>query len=596
MKPHVFSFASTGDAFLLDGEPLQIRSGELHPARIPREYWRHRIQMTKAMGMNTVALYVMWNYHEANEGEFDFHSGNRDIEAFIRLCQAEDMWVLLRPGPYVCAEWDLGGIPWWLLRHLDIRLRTNFAGDPHYMPAVARYIGELAPRMLPLMIENGGPILMIQVENEFGSYASDAAYLEEIRQLWIRSGVRGPFFTEDGLVQLQQNRSNVKDGAIALSNGNAAQIASVRQAFPSVPAMAGEVYPGWLTHWGDAAMQGTGVDLSATIDEFMRKSLSFNLYVIHGGTSFGFHAGANIEAGEYQPDITSYDYSAPISEQGAASAKYMRYREIIARYLTEPLPEVPAPVATLPAHLPPLMPQRYASVWDNLPPSVLAEIPQPFEMLGQESGFVLYRKRLMPHQSGLLDVGYVHDYATVFIDGRYVCGLSRVKLPQPVSQPLNVLHRERLAVPAASSVLDIFVEGMGRVNYGPDMVDRKGIVDAPTLAGAPLKEWEIFLLPMTASYIESLQPICVNSDRAGQFFRAVLSLDNTGDVYFDMSQWTKGVVWVNGHNLGRYWNLGPQTRLYCPAPWLNAGDNIITIFDLHQTKEQPVPLAATLTL
>lgn len=613
--PHVFSFAANGDGFLLDGKPFQIRSGELHPARIPVEYWRHRIQMAKAMGMNTIALYVMWNYHEPTEGTFDFHTDNRDIEAFIRLCQAENMWVLFRPGPYVCAEWDLGGIPSWLLKHADIRLRTDRATDPRYMHDCERYINELLPRVKPLMAESGGPILMIQIENEFGSFDSNSTYLEELRQIWIRGGIHGPFYTEDGLVQLQQNRSYVAGGAIALSNGNAAQIEAVRKAFPSVPAMAGEVYPGWLTHWGERAFQGTSVDLSATLDELMRKNLSFNLYVIHGGTSFGFYAGANVDAdsGEYQPDITSYDYAAPVSEQGVATKRYMQYRSIIAGYLSTPLPPVPSPIKTIPvtdaSGTRRLMPQRYASIWDNLPaalPSAQTTHPQPFEMYGQAFGFVLYRKRLAGYESGSLDIANVHDYATVFIDDQYMGGVSRASMPEERALPLKVAHREPLALPGGSSVpddgrvLEILVEGMGRVNYGHSMIDRKGIIDPVVLHHASgarevLTGWEVMLLPMDESFVENLRPLCSKPDKAGLFFIATLSIDAVGDVYFDMSEWTKGIVWVNGHNLGRYWNIGPQRRLYCPAPWLKPGDNTVLIFDLHQLDAKPVSLASTLS-
>ena len=568
--------------------------------------------MAKAMGLNTIALYVMWNYHETSPGVFDFQSVNRDIEAFMRLCQSEAMWVLLRPGPYVCAEWDLGGIPSYLLRYPDITLRTDSATDPRYMSAVARYIGELVPRVKPLMACNGGPILMIQIENEFGSYGCNPAYLEEIRQLWLRGGIDGPFYTEDGIAQLQQNRSNVTGGAIALSNGNAAQIAAARQAFPDVPVMAGEVYPGWLTHWGDAALQGTAADISGALDAFMQHNLSFNLYVIHGGTSFGFYAGANADpdSGAYQPDITSYDYAAPITEQGVATPKYMQYREIIARYLPTPLPDVPEPIATIERFgKDALMPERFASVWDNLPaalPAVQTVDPQPFEAYGQTFGFVLYRKKLRDFRGGVLNLVGVHDYATVFVGEQYAGGVSRAPMPVRCAQPLDVTHDVPLALPFELSShdgavnLDILVEGMGRVNYGHAMIDRKGILGPVTLRDAMggsevLKEWEVFLLPMSTDTIANLRDVCSNPRKAGLFFRAMVSLDTVGDTYLDMSHWTKGMVWVNGRNLGRYWNMGPQRRLYCPAPWLREGENVVTIFDLHQIEAKPVELARTLS-
>jgi beta-galactosidase len=613
-RSQTFSFSPDGEHFLLDGEPFQIRSGEMHPARIPREYWQHRIRMARAMGMNCIALYVMWNYHELHQGVFDFHSGNHDIAAFIRLCQSEGMWVLLRPGPYVCAEWDLGGLPAWLLSEPDIRLRTDSTTDPHYMAAVARYIGELAVHVKPLMIEHGGPILMIQIENEFGSYASNPVYLEELRQLWLKAGITGPFYTEDGLPQLERNRTTVTGGAIALSNGDADKIAAARRAFPTVPAMAGEVYPGWLTHWGEAEFAGTHYDLSSILTAFMQSKLSFNLYVIHGGTSFGFHAGANVdESGHYQPDITSYDYSAPINEHGAATPKYMKYREIIASYLPEPLPDVPAAIATLDcARAAPLLPTLHTSVWDNLPPALPRKQsvdPQPFEHYGQAFGFVLYRTWLRVQLNDVLDISGVHDYATVFAGERYAGGVSRARVPRGYAQPLHVMqraslslasaHSGRVAAPGEPLSLEILVEGMGRVNFGHEIVDRKGLLEPVTIKHAngsltSLKDWEVFLLPMDEAFIANLKAGCENPQKPGLFFKANLQLDEVGDTWLDMSHWTKGVVWVNGHNLGRYWNIGPQRRMYCPAPWLMRGNNEVLIFDLHQLKAKPVYLADAL--
>jgi beta-galactosidase len=480
------------------------------------------------------------------------------------------------------------------------------------MAAVARYIRELSPRIEPLLVTHGGPILMIQIENEFGSYAANPAYLEEIRQLWLQEGVQGPFYTEDGIRQLEQNRTNVTGGAIALSNGDAEQIAAVRQQFPAVPAMAGEVYPGWLTHWGDETFNGTAADISGTLDAFMQLRLSFNLYVIHGGTSFGFYAGANVDAdsGEYQPDITSYDYAAPISEQGVATSKYMKYRGVIARYLSTPLPDIPKPVPTIGRKGSyALLPELYASVWDNLPaalPTGQTVDPQPFEMYGQAFGFALYRKKLRGYRGGVLDIKDVHDYATVFVGEQYVGGVSRAFMPKHRAQPLNVMHHAPLTLPLGLSSpdsdvsLDILVEGMGRVNYGHAMLDRKGILEPVTLEEAgvssdTLTGWEVFLLPMDAAFIANLRTVCVNPRKAGLFFKATLSLDTIGDTYLDMRHWTKGLVWVNGHNLGRYWNIGPQKRLYCPAPWLRLGDNEVVIFDLHQIEAKPVELARTLS-
>ena len=603
---HSFGFSPDGSNFLLDGKPFQIRSGEMHPARIPVRYWRHRIQMAKAMGMNTVSLYVMWNYLEEQPGVFDFTTGRRNFPAFIQVAQEEGMWVLLRPGPYVCGEWDLGGIPPYLLRYPDIALRTS--ADARYMAAVQRYIQQLAPRVKPLLVANGGPVLMIQVENEYGSFGNDATYMAEIRQAWADGGVNGPFYTEDGLPELEANHTNVPGGAIALSGGDAPSIKQARQAYPSVPAMAGEVYPGWLTHWGDPGFQGTDYDISPALEGMLDAGDSFNIYVIHGGTSFGFWAGANAsnDYSNFQPDITSYDYSAPITEQGAQGPRYTTYRSLIGKYLKSSLPAIPAPVPTTVPD--PVTPVLHASVWENLPPVLPASEtvdPQPFEMYGQTSGFILYRKRLNGYSGGTLDVQYPRDYATVFLGGQYQGGFSRPAIPSSVSSALHVTSSgSPLALQAASKtapnpLLDILVEGMGHTNFGHAIIDRKGITQSVSLTGAgaltgQLTGWEVYLLPMDGKFIGNLRPEPSDPQRPGLFFTATLNLTSAADTYVDMSAWSKGVVWVNGNNLGRYWEIGPQHRLYCPASFLRPGANQILVFDLHQTEASPVSFASTL--
>ncbi|QIS21089.1 beta-galactosidase [Nocardia terpenica] len=604
---HSFGFASDGSAFLLDGQPFQIRSGEMHPARIPVPYWQHRIRMAKAMGMNTISLYVMWNYVEERPGVFDFTTGRRDFAAFVRLCQAEGMWVLLRPGPYVCGEWDLGGIPSYLLRNPDIKLRTG--ADAHYMSAVRGYFEQLIPRVGPLLVENGGPILMIQIENEYGSYGNDSGYPAQLRQLWIDGGVSGPFYTEDGLDQVRADHSNVPGGAIALSDGSASSIAQARKEFPDVPAMAGEVYPGWLTHWGDPTFQGGGSDISDRLQAFMEQGLSFNIYMIHGGTSFGFWAGANADdlSGHYQPDITSYDYSAPITEQGVATPRYHTYRDLLGGHLPTPLPDIPAPIPTLDGRT--FTPTPFASVWDNLPAALPPDQtvnPQPFEMYGQNFGFALYRRPLPGYAGGRLDIHWVHDYATVFLNGTYAGGFSRPLIPDQVSTALNVTNNNApLGLPdpgglGPSPVLDILVEGMGRTNFGQALVDRKGILETIALRDAgpltgDLTGWQVFLLPMDEASVASLAPTISDPNRPGIFFEATITLTNPADTYLDMSGWTKGFVYVNNHNLGRYWEIGPQQHLYCPAPCLRQGDNRILVFDLHRTQSAPITFTPTLT-
>ncbi|MBD0743968.1 beta-galactosidase [Streptomyces sp. CBMA152] len=603
-----FGFSPDGADFVLDGTTFQIRSGELHPARIPVQYWHHRIRMAKALGLNTIALYLMWNYLEERPGVFDLTTDRRDFAAFIRLCQQEGMYVLLRPGPYVCAEWDLGGLPPYLLRKPSARLRVNSTEDPDYMAAVARYITTIAPVLRPLMAANGGPVLMVQIENEYGSYGSDGGYLEALRQLWLKAGIEGPFYTQDGLGQVVANHTNVTGGAIGLSGGTSADIRRCRTSFPRVPAMSGELYPGWLTHWGEGAFAGLGTDLTPALRDLMDARQSFNLYVVHGGTNFGYWAGANAndDGTGYTAHVTSYDYGAPITEQGRPAPRYLAYRALIGSYPGVTLPPVPAPVPTItrtgddaPAPVP------YASLWDNLPaalPPAQTVTPQPMENYGQNSGFLLYRKVLAGYAGATLDVSSVHDYATVFLDGAYQGGLSRPAVPSAYAASLKVTTGSRLALGAAGSrpTLDILVEGMGRINYGHGLVDRKGITgqvsltDAGPLDGV-LTDWQTYALPVDEAFVAALRPVISDPGRAGIFFRATVPLTDIGDTYLDMSGWTKGVVWVNGHNLGRYWSIGPQQRLYCPAPWLTVGRNEILVLDLHQLRPQPIPFEATLT-
>lgn len=595
-----FQFDDKENRFLLNQQPFQIRSGEMHPARIPKPYWRHRIQMAKAMGMNTIAIYVMWNYHEHQEGQFDFSSENRDLVHFMRLCQEEQLYVILRPGPYICGEWDLGGIPSYLLADANVVLRANSSKAPRYMQAAARYIQQLAKLVKPLMLDNGGPILMIQIENEFGSYSNDLVYLEELRQLWKAQGIDGPFYTEDGYDQLMQNRTVIQNGAIGLSGGESADIDKARKDYPQVPVMSGELYPGWLTHWGDPIMQGKEVDVSKSIQELMAAGQSFNIYVIHGGTNFGFTAGANTEKGEYQPDITSYDYAAPINEQGLPTAAYHRYRAIISNALGTPLPPIPAPIKTLKQHLHrPLLPHFLTSIWDHLPPAKSYRDVQSMENLGQQAGLLLYQTRL-DAPLGTLHIDELHDYATLHIDYRYLGAISRTKLPAGAFAELNMhAHRQPIAITETRQAeLAILVEGMGRINYGRVPVDRKGILSPVLLKNSDgtlrqLEQWKITTLPLDLAYLQSLRAR-PNRGHRGNFFELNINFKEIGDCYIDMQHWTKGFVWVNGHHLGRYWKLGPQTRLYCPAIFLQRGHNQILIFDHHQIDTSPIALKLSL--
>jgi beta-galactosidase len=557
--------------FLLDGKPYQIISGEMHPARIPEQYWRHRIQMAKAMGCNTIAAYVFWNYHETAPGRFDFSSGNHNIAQFIRIAQQEGMWVLLRPGPYVCAEWELGGIPSYLLRINDIKLRCS---DPRYMQAVERYVQRLAREIKPLLVTNGGPIVMVQVENEYGSYGNDKNYLQRLKQLWQQNGINVPFYTADGPTSFMLEAGSLPGVAVGLdSGGSEDDFALARKMNPGVPVFSSETYPGWLTHWGEKWARQDTAGIVKEVKFLMDHHHSFNLYVVHGGTNFGYMAGANSGGKGYEPDVTSYDYDAPINEQGNPTPKYYALRRLLSQYNSH-IPAVPQPVPSM--SLPAVHMQAFTTVWQHLPQPVASVQPKTFEAYGQDYGFMVYKTQLIGHKSGHLTITDLHDYATVFLNGQYVGYLDRREGKNTIDLPKTQ---------AAYPVLEILVEGMGRINFAQAMHDRKGITDRVTLNGMTLMNWEVYKLPMTEQYVQSLTAgHTADTGRRGCFFKGSFNLDDVADTYIDMSGYKKGLVWVNGHNLGRYWEIGPQKRLYCPAPWLKKGENDIIVFDLLQNE------------
>jgi beta-galactosidase len=315
----------------------------------------------------------------------------------------------------------------------------------------------------------------------------------------------------------------------------------------------------------------------------LEKKHSFNLYVIHGGTNFGFSAGANSGGKGYEPDLTSYDYDAPVNEQGNATPKYMELRKLIASYSGKALPKIPSPVPTITFPAVPLIP--FTSVWEQLPQPIASVQPKPFEAYGQDYGFMLYRTTLIGHKSGKLQVTELHDYATVFLNGKYIGKIDRRLGENSIELPKTDVK---------DPVLEILVEGMGRINFAQQLIDRKGITDRVTLNGMTLMNWEVFGLPMTEQYVQQLKATGGTQERPGQFLKGTFKLSRPGDTYIDVSGLKKGVIWVNGHNLGRYWEIGPQKRLYCPAPWLKKGANEIVVFDLHQTAPASVSGARTL--
>ena len=570
------SFRFEGSEFLLDGKPFQIIAGEMHFQRIPKEYWKDRLAKARAMGLNTIATYVFWNALEPEPGQWNFSGGN-DLAGFVRAAKEADLYVIVRPGPYACAEWDFGGLPVWLLRTPDIKVRCM---DPRYMAACDAYIKKLAEQIKPLLRANGGPVLMIQIENEYGSFGNDRAYVLSLKKMWEAAGVSGPFCTADGATPAMLEAGSIPGAAIGLDPGTAekhyAEAAKLKR---NVPVFCAELYPGWLTHWGEKWAAVKTEEILPDVQWLMDSKKSFSFYMFHGGTNFGFSAGANF-SDRFQPDVTSYDYDAPLDEIGRPTPKYTALRELLGRYQPAGtrLPDLPPPLPAV--EIPEIAFNQTTSLFDNLPLPTNSPQPKPMEFYNQNSGFILYRTKLVGHHSGKLTLTEIHDYANVYVDSRYVGTLDRTK------------KETTLEIPAAdppAQRLDILVEGMGRINYGQHMIDRKGITDRVTLNGMTLMDWEVFPLPMESRFLSSLKfAVGAPPETPAVFYRGAFELKELGDTYLDMSLWKKGVVWVNGKNLGRYWEIGPQKRLFLPAPFLKKGRNDIIVFDLHQIRPAPV--------
>jgi beta-galactosidase len=570
--PQQFSYDTSG--FYLNGQPFQMWSGEMHFQRIPRLYWKDRIAKAKAMGLNTISTYVFWNALEPKRGKWNF-SGDNDLIAFIKEVQVQGMYLLLRPGPYVCAEWDFGGLPAWLLAQNGIKIRSN---DPAFMQPALNYIQQLAERIAPFQITRGGNILMLQVENEFGSYGNDPSYLLNLRNAWRAEGIQIPLSTGDGPSETMLKNGSIPGCIVGLDPGaNAGDFAQAKKYRPDVPAFCSEYYPGWLTHWGEPWAKTDTNEILKDLEWLIQHGKSWNLYVLHGGTNFGFYAGANM-ADVYQPDITSYDYDAPIRENGALTPKYFAIRRLLQKYSKTPIPQPQDPVMRM--GLGAITMSPIGSVFEHLPAPQVTQTPLPMEQYGQSFGFILYSTLLNTPIGGLLEITEVHDYANVYLNEKYVGTLDRSKKIQSLQLPANLPPDSRL---------DILVEAMGRINYGRQMHDPKGITERVTLAGKLLENWKVFSLPMETDYLNSvLSPTQKKSrvweDQPGQFFQGEFYMASLGDTYLDMSEFEKGIVWVNGKNVGRYWNRGPQTRLYLPGAWMRKGSNQIIVFDLHKIK------------
>ena len=618
-KPGTFT---TGDkTFLLNGEPFIVKAAEVHYPRIPRPYWEHRIKMCKALGMNAVCIYIFWNIHEQREGQFDF-TGNNDVAEFCRLAQKNGLYVIVRPGPYVCAEWEMGGLPWWLLKKKDIRLRER---DPYFMERVKIFEEKVGEQLKPLTIQNGGPIIMIQVENEYGSYGEDKPYVSEIRDC-----LRGIYGKELSLFQCDWSSNFEKNGlddlTWTMNFGTGAniddQFRRLGQLRPNAPKMCSEFWSGWFDKWGARHETRPAKDMVDGMDEMLSKGISFSLYMTHGGTSFGHWAGANSPG--FAPDVTSYDYDAPINEYGQATPKFWELRKMMQKYDERgfPLsggrkgglpavPKAPMPIVTVPK----FELKEFAPLLSALIKPVNGSL-KTFEEMDMGWGTMMYSTRLPEITSQSVLTGEFHDYAQVFIDKKYIGKIDRVK------------NEKSLTIPAVKkgAELIIIAEGMGRINFGRAIKDFKGIVGNVTLTTEnddvemvlTPKNWTNVAIPddyetakkalemvkgvndkVAAGEVKGSVPaLAFTQDYEGSkklgdimkpgYHRGYFNLSKVGDTFLNFETWGKGQVYVNGHAMGRIWSIGPQQTLYVPGCWLKKGKNEIIVLDVVGPREAVV--------
>ena len=635
------NFTIGNKSFLLNGQPFIVKAAEVHYPRIPRPYWEHRIKMCKALGMNTVCIYIFWNIHEQREGEFNF-TANNDVAEFCRLAQKNGMYVIVRPGPYVCAEWEMGGLPWWLLKKKDIKLRER---DPYFMECVKIFEEKVGEQLKPLTIQNGGPIIMMQVENEYGSYGEDKPYISEIRDC-----LRGIYGKELSLFQCDWASNFEKNGLDDLVwTMNFGTGANIDQQFrrlgelrPDAPKMCSEFWSGWFDKWGAQHETRPAKDMVEGMDEMLSKGISFSLYMTHGGTSFGHWAGANSPG--FAPDVTSYDYDAPINEWGLPTPKFWELRKMMEKHSPKggaerglpAVPKAPMPIITVPefelTEFAPLFNGfDWKYTWWEHEKEAHGDRPKTFEELDMGWGAVLYCTRLpeIPQSGSYLSAAQstltidAHDFAQVFIDGKYMGKIDRVKNEKTLTLPPLKQGQE----------LQILVEGMGRINFGRAIKDFKGLVSKPTittsisshLGGVDNTEitytpnqWESIRIPdgyevavqafklqngelerekpTTREYLN--EPVIGRGFRFAReaddlifgrgYYRGYFDLKKVGDTFLNFEKWGKGQVWVNGHAMGRIWSIGPQQTLYVPGCWLKKGKNEVIVLDIVGPNERVV--------
>lgn len=558
-------------SFLYNGEPIKIFAGAMHYFRVPREYWRDRLLKIKACGFNAVETYTAWNLHEPEEGKFDF-SGDLDLKAYLDLIKELDMFAIVRPGPYICSEWEFGGFPWWLLKYDSIQLRCM---NDTYLEKVDAYFDKIIPIIASCQIENGGSVIMVQVENEYGSYGDDSEYIRYIAAGLRARGITAELFTSDGDCDMMLTGGTVPEIFKTANFGSDAKTAfrNLRKFQPEGPLMCMEFWNGWFDHWGEKHHSRDPEDAAKSFREVLECDGNISVYMMHGGTNFGFMNGANCTDTEYQPTVNSYDDDAPINEYGYLTPKYFAFKKVLAEFGHESDIEVEQPVTVA---YEPVKLNECADLFDNV--SEISQkqssvLPLTMEKAGQGYGYILYESFIRgPRDPGLLHFK-ANDRAYIYINDEFFACVYRN----------DKRKKLKISIPPEGIKLSIIVENMGRINYGNYLHDQKGLVEPVRLEKQFLYHWDNYSLDVcdlsSVKFIRNLKP---KFNKRPMYLRGILNITGeVHDTFIKPSGFRKGIVFVNGRLLSRYWEKGPQQTLYLPAPWLHQGANEIVVLEFE---------------
>lgn len=575
-KPHKWEMKD--HQFWVDGEKTMLNAGEMHFGRVVPEDWDTRIKQAKALGLNTISFYLFWHMVEKEEGKFTF-TGMTDVRRVLKLCQDNGMWAVLRPGPYCCAETEYGGIPWWTVKYPDVKIRTT---DPKWMEWSKRYIGAVYKEVADLQVSKGGPLVMIQLDNELGVInPPDYSYLVALNKVFKEVGFEIQTFTCDPTTKIWTDPTLRIPGVMHARNGlkDDQRYNQSKDGIGDYPVFVPEVYTAWFSGWGEAIATRNGriQDIVNWETYLLDHGYSGCLYMFFGGTNYGYDQGAN----HYLPVQTSYDYNAPIDEAGRTTEKYDALRKLFAEKLKTTLPEPPANPLVI--EIPAIKFDQKQSVLETLPstPTRTAAKTLSMEEVDQGYGFINYRKKFANGLKGSLELKNVMDYAVVMVNGKTVGMAFRGYGPES----------SKIALPetAGAATLDIFIANLGRISvptgFESQALARKGLIGGATLDGANVSDWEIFSLPLEKGTTNFKASTAAHTGPT--FYRATFNLDKVGGTFLDMRNFGMGQVWVNGHNLGRFWEVGGLRSLFVPSHWLKAGQNEIQVLELHDAPTTP---------